>query len=174
MDNKNQKGNGLVIALVLVAVFIGFGALFYSGAKEQKEALEAPLPLVEETRRDEVPEGAVIEIGAEDEMLPTPGSEEGAVVARPFKEFDVTGKNYEFSLKEIRVTKGDFVRINFTSTDGFHDLKIDEFNVAAERVSTGNSSLVDFVADKTGTFPYYCSIGSHRQMGMAGKLIVEE
>jgi plastocyanin len=98
---------------------------------------------------------------------------DGVVVARPFKEFAVTGKNFEFSLKEIRVVKGDYVRINFTSTDGFHDWMLDEFNVATERVTTGNSASVEFVADKTGSFEYYCSVGNHKELGMKGALIIE-
>lgn len=33
---------------------------------------------------------------------------------------------------------------------------------------------VTFVADETGTFEYYCSVGNHRGQGMIGKLIVED
>ena len=89
------------------------------------------------------------------------------------KVFNVTGKNYEFSVKEIHVNKGDTVTINFSSTSGFHDWTIDEFNAHTKRVQTGGSSSVTFVADKVGTFEYYCSVGSHRALGMVGKLIVE-
>jgi uncharacterized cupredoxin-like copper-binding protein len=32
---------------------------------------------------------------------------------------------------------------------------------------------VQFVADKTGTFEFYCSVGNHRQMGMVGTLVVQ-
>mgnify|MGYP001587791513 CR=1 FL=1 len=90
------------------------------------------------------------------------------------KEFSVEGKNFEFSVKEIRVKKGDTVRINFKSSDGFHDWVVDEFNAAVARVQTDESSFVEFTADKAGTFEYYCSVGSHRQMGMVGTLVVEE
>jgi plastocyanin len=86
---------------------------------------------------------------------------------------DLTGHNFAFDQKEIRVKQGDTVVVNFTSTDGFHDFKVDEFNAATARVSTGQTSSVTFVADKAGTFEYYCSVGSHRAMGMVGKLIVE-
>ena len=63
--------------------------------------------------------------------------------------------------------------INFTSADGLHDLVIDEFDVRTERLRTGGTEYVMFVADKSGTFEYYCSVGSHRVNGMVGKLIVE-
>ncbi len=85
----------------------------------------------------------------------------------------VSGKNFEFDVKEIRVKKGEKITIHFESADGFHDLVIDEFAVRTEKLKTGGMQMVTFVADKAGTFEYYCSVGSHRASGMVGKLIVE-
>lgn len=73
----------------------------------------------------------------------------------------------------IKVKQGDKVRIEFSSSEGFHDWVLDEFNAATERVNAGSSSSVEFVADKKGTFEYYCSVGQHRANGMKGKFIVE-
>jgi len=87
--------------------------------------------------------------------------------------FNITGHNFTFSQTEIRVKEGDTVTINFSSTDGFHDWVVDEFAVATARVNTGDSTSVTFVADKAGTYEYYCSVGSHRANGMVGTLIVE-
>jgi plastocyanin len=89
------------------------------------------------------------------------------------KVFEVRGSNYAFDQKEIRVKKGDTVTINFESTGGLHDWVLDEFGAATEKVQEGGKSSVTFVADKTGSFEYYCSVGSHRLHGMVGKLIVE-
>lgn len=89
------------------------------------------------------------------------------------KVFNVSGSNFAFDVKEIKVKKGDKVKINFTSASGFHDLIVDAFNARTSRVNTGESSSVEFTADKTGTFEYYCSVGTHRQLGMVGKLMVE-
>jgi plastocyanin len=89
------------------------------------------------------------------------------------KIFNITGQNFAFSQTEIRVKQGDRVRINFESGDGFHDWTIDEFSAATAQVNTGEKTFVEFVADKKGTFEYYCSVGQHRQMGMVGNLIVE-
>ncbi len=78
-----------------------------------------------------------------------------------------------FQIGEIKVKKGDTVRINFSSTDGFHDWVVDEFVASTERVNTGDTSSVIFVADQSGIFEYYCGVGNHRQLGMVGNLIVE-
>ena len=85
----------------------------------------------------------------------------------------VTGRNFAFSQNEIRVKKGDVVTINFTSTEGFHDWVVDEFNASTKSVNPGTPTSVTFTASKTGTFEYYCSVGQHRQFGMKGNLIVE-
>ncbi len=101
----------------------------------------------------------------------TPSTENEA--ATDVKTIEITGQNFEFSQKEIRVNQGDTVRIVFSSTQGFHDWVIDEFEAATEQVQPGTTTEVEFVADQTGTFEYYCSVGEHRSLGMTGQLIVE-
>lgn len=88
-------------------------------------------------------------------------------------QIEVQGQNFEFSQDEIRVQQGQEVTVVFESTGGTHDFVIDEFDVASEVVSSGEQTRVTFTPDQTGEFAYYCSIGSHRDMGMEGTLIVE-
>lgn len=98
----------------------------------------------------------------------------GASVAAPaVKEFVVTGQNMSFSPASITVKKGDKVRIVFKNVQGFHDWKIDEFNAGTKKMEAGQQETIEFIADKTGSFEYYCSVGSHRAMGMKGTLIVQ-
>lgn len=95
-------------------------------------------------------------------------------VSGPVKEFTVTGSGFKFSPNTITVKKGDTVRVNFKSSGGLlHDFKIDEFDVATSQLGEEEEEEVEFVADKSGTFEYYCSVGNHRQMGLVGKLVVE-
>ena len=89
------------------------------------------------------------------------------------KEVTVVGNNFSFAPAVIKVKKGDTVKVTFTNSGGFHDFKIDEFGVATKKINDGASEVVTFVADKAGSFEYYCSVGTHRQMGMKGTLIVE-
>ena len=100
-----------------------------------------------------------------------PGS--GIVDASGVKNFTVKGTSFSFAPSIITVKKGDKIRITLDNTGGFHDLKIDEFNVATKKIQTGQQDAIEFTADKTGSFEYYCSVGEHRQMGMKGTLIVE-
>lgn len=89
------------------------------------------------------------------------------------KTFEVKGLDYSYDVKEIKVKLNDKVKINFTNTEGFHDLKIDELGVATKQIKAGEMESVEFVASKAGTFDYYCSVGQHRANGMWGKIIVE-
>ena len=94
------------------------------------------------------------------------------------KIFVITGAHLRFFMDgvespELRVKQGDRVKIEFTSTEGFHDWELDEFNAATGRVAAGSSTSVEFIADKKGTFEYYCSVGEHRANGMKGVFIVE-
>ena len=101
-----------------------------------------------------------------------------APVAGELKTFVLSSENFKFIMDskdnpDLKVSVGDTVRIELTAGQGFHDWKVDEFSAATEKVRDGASTSVEFVAGKAGTFEYYCSVGSHRQMGMKGKLIVE-
>lgn len=89
------------------------------------------------------------------------------------KTFTVTGSSFKFDPEEIHVKKGDSVKIVFKNAGGMHDLVFDDFNVRTQRLAAGQSETIEFVADKIGTFEYYCSVGNHRAMGMEGDLIVE-
>lgn len=111
-------------------------------------------------------------------LLPTGTSGTNAEVTdRPIdtvpKEFVVEASPFKFAPSEITVKKNDTVRITLTNKEGTHDFVLDEFNVRTKQFQAGQSETIEFIADKVGSFEYYCSVGNHRQMGMVGKLIVQ-
>ncbi len=87
--------------------------------------------------------------------------------------FTVTADNFSYDLKEIKVSQGETVVIKFKNSEGFHDWVVDEFKARTKQIGEGQSETITFLADKKGTFEYYCSVGKHRQMGMKGNLIVQ-
>lgn len=150
----------VVILLIILAVF-----LFTKDSK-----LEAPIVETEENVGIPV-----------DNQMPAFGEEnvDEMVVSEDLslnevKEFTVMGDNFSYNPKTITVKKGDKVKITFKNTEGFHDFKIDEYGIATKQVNAPNTEVLEFTADKIGTFEYYCSVGSHRAMGMVGTLVVEE
>lgn len=110
-------------------------------------------------------------------VYPTPNTATSTATSSPgiipvVKTFNVTGSNFSFSPSTITVNKGDRVKIVFNS-QGTHDWVIDAFNARTSVLSAGQSQTIEFTADKTGSFEYYCSVGTHRQMGMKGTLTVK-
>lgn len=89
------------------------------------------------------------------------------------KTFTVEGQNFSYSPSTISVSKGDKVKIIFKNVGGTHDWNLDEFGAKTPIIQTGQTAEVTFTADKAGTFEYYCSVGSHRAMGMVGTLTVK-
>lgn len=85
--------------------------------------------------------------------------------------FDDAGK--WFSLKEISVKKGDRVRIKVTNIKGTHDFTLDEYGIK-KTTPLNQETVIEFTADKSGEFVYYCSMPGHRQGGQFGKLVVKE
>lgn len=98
----------------------------------------------------------------------TTGSLTGEVV-----EFSMTAKRWDFQPSTIKVNKGDKVRLNIESKDVIHGFSISTFRVNS-RLYPGKTTAVEFIADKTGTFPFFCSVSCGAgHFGMKGKLIVE-
>ncbi|HXV38007.1 MAG TPA: cupredoxin domain-containing protein [Nitrosopumilaceae archaeon] len=74
---------------------------------------------------------------------------------------------------EVHVFKGEVESIHMINedkeTNSKHNINIDEFNVHSRDLGYFESQTIDFVADKEGTFHYYCTI--HPEMN--GTLTVE-
>lgn len=86
----------------------------------------------------------------------------------------IDGKYYpKFTPNVLNMNKGDLVRIKVTNTKGTHDFNIDEFNIHS-KTPLNEEVLIEFVADKSGEFEYYCSMPGHRQAGHWGTLRVAE
>jgi plastocyanin len=147
-----NKTTTLIVVLITLIIGIGGHFLFNTGGEVQ----------VPVNGRDDA---------VREKDTTSPGD---SVKEKNVKTFEVSGKNFEFSVEEIRVKKGDTVRLTFTSESGFHDFVIDEFDARTRQSQAPASETIEFVADKVGEFDYYCSVGRHRAMGMVGTLIVEE
>lgn len=70
---------------------------------------------------------------------------------------EIKASRYKFDPDPIVVQLGEKVRLVVTSTDVVHGIAISEFKVSLP-VPAGKTESVEFVADKKGTFPAYCSV----------------
>ena len=98
-------------------------------------------------------------------------------VAPSVKEFAVDAfyddKGVWFSLKEISVKKGDNVKIMVKNIKGVHDFSLDEYGIKKD-LPLDEEVVIEFVADKSGEFVYYCSVPGHKEKGQWGTLKVSE
>jgi nitrosocyanin len=155
----------IIIGLIIIAIVVGF---FVLKPSEMNRGIEESMDTVTET--EDMPQGTVPFQQGGTAVNVNAGT---TVSVSTTRSFTVAAGSYYFTPSSMKVNKGDTVKITVTNSDGMHDLKLDEFGVATRVLKSGESQTVTFVADKSGTFDYYCSIGDHRLMGMQGKLIVE-
>lgn len=90
----------------------------------------------------------------------------GDMVDQPVKTFDMTARRWEFSPSNIVVNEGDRVVLNITSEDVTHGFTLSAFDVR-EQLDPGKTTRVEFVADKAGTYSFFCSVycgSGHSQM----------
>ncbi len=138
--------NKVLIAIIVIIVLLGLGYfLSQSGNKQVTQPAPANSP-----------------------------EQASASAAPAVKTFDVTGTPFKFEPNEMKVKKGDTVRINFKNMEGFHDLTIADLNIKTKQIQAGQTDTVEFVADRAGTFDMMCSVPTHADKGMVGKFIVEE
>lgn len=189
MNNKNMLPAALAVLAVVIIVGIAISTSMRStqptgvtvnvNQNTQPETME---PIVTENMNGNLENDMIDSPGASGTILTnsnvnwsdTPMEEDVADSSDAMvKTFTVEGSNFSFSLPEIRVQEGDKVQVTFMNKGGMHDFVLDEFGVRTPIIQTGESTTVNFIADKTGRFEYYCSVATHRQMGMKGILIVE-
>jgi cytochrome c oxidase subunit 2 len=88
-------------------------------------------------------------------------------------EIQMTAKKYEFSPSTVHVKQGDHVKLIITAEDRDHGFQIEGYQIK-EKLPKEKPVTIEFTADKTGTFPFKCSVFCGMGHGkMKGELIVE-
>ncbi len=153
-----QMGKQVLVIAVLVLLVLGVGGWFFLNANKQT-AETAP-------QRTVTPSTESSSLAPSDQSS-TDSSQSGV------KEFTVTGESFKFTPNTLSVNKGDKVKVTFKNAGGMHNFVIDELNVKSKVLQGGQEEVIEFTADKSGTFEFYCSVGNHRAMGMKGTLEVK-
>ena len=171
MDDQTQsaqpnKGmNPMFIAGIVILVLVIAGGIYLGNKKgsSQKQAMQEPTPTVVVATPTAMPSVTA----------PAATGTATTTTTTAVKEFTVHGGSFYFKPNQLTVKKGDNVKITFVNDGGFHDFVLDEFNVKTDVIGSSKSQTVTFIASKTGSFQYYCSVGNHKAMGMLGTLVVQ-
>ena len=73
------------------------------------------------------------------------------------RDLRIAASQYEFSPGVISVNEGDKVTIELASTDVVHGLYLDGYDLEIT-ADPGQSASLSFIADKSGTFRFRCSV----------------
>jgi len=93
---------------------------------------------------------------------------------RGVHEIQVTLRKYEFSPGSLHVKRGEQVKLVLAAEDHDHGFKLDDFDIN-QKIPKGTTVVVEFIADKAGTFQFRCSsVCGLGHRNMKGTLVVEE
>ncbi len=159
---------GKALVFIIIVILAGVGFWLYQQGNDSGDTASEDMPEMSESPSVPPTPTATFSPDTSPNASITPSEPVSEV-----KTFVVTGQPFSFTPNEITVNKGDTVRIVFKNLSGNHNWTIDEFNARTKVIKTGEEDTIEFIADKAGTFQYYCSVGTHRQMGMRGEFIVK-
>lgn len=132
----------------------------------EQQVTATPAPF---TRQDNQPTIALLPTSVvDDQTIPSITAPNTEV-----KEFNLKAQQWFFQPSTITVNQGDRVKLNIQSLDVPHGIAIPALGI--EQVLPPNqTTTVEFVASKVGTFPFSCSIlcGTGHG-GMSGTLVVK-
>ena len=102
------------------------------------------------------------------------------VEARAKHEFQISARKYTYRVAgvdrpEIHVHDGDVVRVTFSAEDIPHSFTVDEPYRISKRAEPGKPVTFEFLADKPGTFEFYCNlaIDERCRKELRGTLVVD-
>ena len=166
-SNTGSKGFSpvvLVVIIVLVAL-IGAGVMMANNNSTKTTAAKSEQTM----EMSPMPSQTMKATGTMSETT-TPATSEAMTDEQTIK---MTAGSFYYNPKQITVKKGQKVKIEFSAVDMMHNFNIDELNVHGETTKSGDTTTIEFTADKVGSFEYYCSVANHRKMGQVGTLIVQ-
>jgi hypothetical protein len=163
------------VALLIIVIFLAGCAQQHYEVKIEKPQIhmkEAEIDITEQILEPAMPKNDVVLPHVESPGFVSRGGDWSEAELLP--NVIITARKYEYSPKEIRVKKGDYLRIALISEDVIHGIKFPYFDVR-ESILPDREKILEFEADEVGEFVFYNDMKSGRQYSkMRGVLIVED
>lgn len=171
---EQKSGMPVMAIVIVVVVLLGAGA-YYFYSQRTGSSMVPDTGMNETQDQQETTQEVPVDSGTEEMVVDEDESmEEDSMMEGEVREISVEGEEFGFSPSGITVSEGETVRVTFTNVGTFpHNFVIDELGVATETIQPGETDTVEFTANESGTFAFYCSVGNHREQGMEGDLEVE-
>jgi plastocyanin len=148
----------MVIILLVIAAVATVGAFLYSKRSTAPTQDINSSTSINPSSAGQTPSDAVVFSGS-----------------APAREITIEASEYKFIPSTITVKKGESVKITLKNAGAMpHDWFVENMGGASiDMTSAGSSNSIVIKASQSGTFVTYCSIGSHRKLGMVGTLVVQ-
>ena len=148
-----------IILILAVVVAIVALAGFLLTKKSGTDTTNNPVESLSPVSNQQSPSDASVKLGSQ----------------APAREIVIEASEYKFSPSQISVKKGETVKITLKNVGRMqHDFFVEGLPGAnIDLTSAGSTNSIMFTPSQKGTFTTFCSVGTHRQLGMVGKLIVE-
>lgn len=168
MENQEAQKSSmtpLIIGVVLLILLAG-GYFLLRGNTTQNSTVDQ----LNRNNEQTAPENSAVQETPVENLM----EDQGIVAESDVVTVTMEAGAFYFTPDTITVKQGQTVRIELSAMDMMHDYNIDELNVDGPVVKSGESTTIEFVADRVGNFEYYCSVGQHRANGQVGTLTVTE
>lgn len=151
-----------------------------NASAEERELTETPVVGEPEEGDDGVVENTNIKAAINIDEEEVHGYEraeqatETAAATGPVIHVEMVARQFEFEPSTVTVEQGTRVQLTLTTEDVAHGLALPEFGVS-ERIEPGETVEVEFIADKAGTYIYFCNVYCGTGHGnMKGRFIVTD
>ncbi|MCC7356207.1 MAG: cupredoxin domain-containing protein [Candidatus Doudnabacteria bacterium] len=166
-QTPGSKNTTMITTIIIAIIVVIAGAYYYTQNGDDKKTAS-------ETTQTTTTDTATTPGGEEVVHSPEEWAN-GSVMDDGTKVFSLVGSDFSFAPNQIKVKKGDKVKVMLLAQDMPHDFVLEGYTgVKTKVIQPGNTDFVMFTADKAGTFTFYCSVGEHRAKGMVGQLMVTE
>ncbi len=149
----------ILLVLLAVGAVVSLGAYLYNKQKVVSVADNSTVGIIDSRTPQQTPSAAGVTLSN----------------TTPSREVIVEASEYKFTPSTITLKKGETVKITLKNTGAMqHDWFVDGMGGAnIDLTGAGSQNSIVITPSQKGTFTTYCSVGSHRKLGMVGKLVVE-
>lgn len=146
-QTKPAPKSGLSFPILIIGALAVFGIFVF---------VLFPMLTAEST----IPTSSVVQTSVEQNQEPV------------LREITMVARQWSFEPGTITVNQGDTVKLTINSVDVDHGFALPDFGVN-ERLSPGQTTNLEFVADKKGSFRFFCNVVCGQgHTSMSGLLIV--
>ena len=166
MNNKGVTLTEILISAGVIIVLAVGGYFLYTNNPASPEVPQGPIGDIPEITMP-APDFEDVDEMMENMEDMTGGSDNKIQVIK------MTARQWKFTPDVIEVNLGDTVQLSIKSVDVDHGIGIPDFGISTF-LSPGETEEIEFVADKVGTYTFFCNVQcgpGHK--GMSGTLIVK-